>query len=221
MSNQSNDSTETNLDTIMYAGKAVADAARAAHPEASFARLSCMLQMAADWARVEAYKAEGGDTSDPDGEKVVRQFRERAEGFTQIYGIFGVPPLTWFGTSEIATILAGVPNPATNMRDDDPEAVRAAADYVAGNLLVALDAKMGTAPLALVAAFMADTSIARAAIEMPEELGRVEASIAEHRSSLRDALVEEMTAQGHETLPSGWVVGSTETLGSISAPAAE
>jgi hypothetical protein len=218
--NNSN-TTETDLVTIMYAGKAVAEAAREANPDVSFARLSSLLQMAADWARVEAYKSEGGDTSDPDGENVVQQLRERAEGFTQIYGIFGVPPLTWFGTSEIATILAGVPNPATNMRDDDPEAVRAAADYVAGNLLVALDAKMGTAPLALVAAFMADTSIARAAIEMPEELGRVEASIAEHRDSLRNALAEEMTAQGCTALPAGWVVGSTETLGSISAPAAE
>jgi hypothetical protein len=214
MTNQSN-ATESDLETIMYAGKAVADAARAANPEASFARLSSLLQMAADWARVEAYKSEGGDTSDPDGEVVVARLRERAEGYTQIFGMFGVPKLTWFGTSEIAQILATTPN--AHMRDDDPESVSAAADHIAGKLLAALDAKVGTAPLALVAAFMADTAIARTAIEMPEDLVQVEAKIAEHRASLRTSLVEEMVLQGHATLPTGWVASET----AVHAPAAE
>jgi hypothetical protein len=195
MSNQNNKSDTNNpeilarLDAVMMQGKAVADAARAAHPGVPFARLANMLQMAADWARQQAWcdTCETGDAAtqrDADGEEVISRLRERTEQQIGFMTMLGLAPefAGFYGSNPVADLVRDAKQHGETRR---------VADHIAGNLLTALEREVGIEIAAVAAAFMSDTALAGVRIREPEQAEEILARVAEERASLAAALAEE------------------------------
>lgn len=195
------------LHPIMMQGKAVADAAREAHPEVSFARLSNMLQLAADWARVEAWKeAAQSDLPQKDelGEELIGLLRERSGGYANmVAAMSGEAPFQGFyvDPKHSTDITAGLD---CDMQTASPAEVRRAADTAAARLLHLISERIGPAPLALITAIVADTALAAVAVNMPEDLQEVEERISSARAILKHSILQDAEALGVEAFPTGW-----------------
>jgi hypothetical protein len=210
MSNQNNEteieSTETldQLEAVMMQGKAVADAARAAHPSVPFARLANMLQMAADWARQQAWcdECESGENrqKDADGEEVISLLRNRTEQQIGFMTMLGLAPafLGFYGSNPVAELVRAA---------KEHDSTRRVADYIAGNLLTALEREAGIEIATIAAAFMADTAILGVTIRDPENAETILARVAEERASLAAALSKTAAElNDEESVESGPVV---------------
>jgi hypothetical protein len=202
-----NETRADQLEPIMHQCKAVADAAREAHPEVSFARLATMLQAASDWARTEAWKeARDGkaEQRDADGEELIQVLRDRSSSFAKLVSVmrggeefqgFYVDPST---SNDITADLD------IDMREASPREVRRAADKAAARLLELHSKSIGVATLALITAIAADTALAGVAVNMPEALYDVEETIRDHRAVLHHAVLQDLGALGAEVFPTGW-----------------